>query len=105
MATWVWHRVRNGTEEFKETAGLTAPRGKGWSVYPGQVPAGRVEGGTGPTQRRSSKPPRTRRGEYGADGVGKVTTSVSKDDGRALRNTLTQHGMRPGASAAQKARP
>ena len=104
MAEWVWHRVRNGREEFAVTEGMTPPKGKGWTLHPGQVPAGRVADGTGPTKRHSSKPPKTRRGEYDSNGVGKVTTEAMKDDGRPLRNTLKQHGTKPGASAAQRRR-
>ena len=116
MATWLWHRTRsytvvdaNGaflrTEERVEertTEGMTPPRGKGWTLVPDQVPAGRVEGGTGPTKRNSTKAAKGRRGEYDANGIGKVTTTTIRDDGRALGNTLTKHGNRPGASAPQR---
>lgn len=101
MATWLWHRFCRTVEdpelreEFATTEGMTPPDGWGWVLVPGQVPGGRVEGGTGNT-RMHAKPPRTRVGEYDANGVGRASkVEVLPDDGRPLRNTTTHRGTRP----------
>lgn len=104
---WTWHRVVEGCFcdggdcvcgefdpifETAETEGMTPPPGDGWTVVPGQVPAGRVQDGTGPTKmNRGARATKTRRGSYDGGGFGEVKSSVMKDDGRPLGNTVTHH--------------
>lgn len=94
---WTWHRRSSLTgelldcEEFAYTEGMTPPAGDGWTLVPGQTPGGRVEGGTGTTKMHAPAP-RSRRGDYDGSGIGKVKSTVMKDDGRSLPNTITHHG-------------